>query len=182
MAPTDDLVQKLSYDAKRHAKRADVPVIRCALIGAACSKIHIVPVPVDTGYTSDPRPIDLRYDLYLEANSSQTSFMKDLDGIMVEYDHHPGFVNSYGWTVFKSDHQLPKINKLVPSFYGADNLTAVARGSYLVVKSDRGGIARNITKDDFQLVRDVVVDSLAATQTEALEAVAASKSSTPAVN
>jgi hypothetical protein len=87
-------------------QRAGVRTVRCAVIGSKCTKIHFVHVPIDHGCEGNARAEDLKYEQYLDVESSINGFVVDLDDIIVEYDSYPrfGMVNSFRWTVFSSDH------------------------------------------------------------------------------
>lgn len=59
----------------------------------------------------------------------------------------------------------PAVNSLIPTFYGADLLSRPVHGSYLVVKSDRQGHVQHVTRDDFQVIREVLLEYVASLST-----------------
>jgi hypothetical protein len=144
-----------------------------------CTKIHFVHVPIDHGCEGNARAEDLKFEQYLDVESSINGFVVDLDDFTVEYECYPriGLVNSYRWTVFSSDHvsrllcfsltflvsytscqRQDKVNTLIPTFYGANVLTRDVHGSFLVAKSNREGIVQHVCREDLQLIRDLVVE------------------------
>ncbi|RXW11779.1 hypothetical protein EST38_g14076 [Candolleomyces aberdarensis] len=180
MRNDDETAVRLACDAQTYALRSGVITVRCALIGSQCSKIHFVPVPVDNGYHAAPRPIDLKYELFLHVEQHSGRPVVDLDRFMVEYAQFPldAVATTSKWTIFNSSpvrfsdscicfvmpsyftapaKAIGTVNTLIKTFHGADAIKDEVRGTYLVVKSDSDGVACDVRQEDIQIIRDLIV-------------------------
>ncbi|RXW19506.1 hypothetical protein EST38_g6349 [Candolleomyces aberdarensis] len=159
MRNDDGVAQRLARDADTYAERAGLTTVRCGLIGSRCTDIHLVPVPVDNGYHQDPRPIDLKYELYLSVDSGRDCPVVELDDCMVLHPSQPhhGIGRPFQWTIFHSDTDKPTVNDLVKSFPGADRLGGPVHGSYLVVKTDEDGVVCDVRQHDVSNIREIIL-------------------------
>ncbi|RXW18747.1 hypothetical protein EST38_g7113 [Candolleomyces aberdarensis] len=158
MLSNDAHVARLTRDALIVAKRENLSTVACALIASNCTNTHIVPVPVDRGFESLTRPIDIDLDLYLDIFHDREPSVVDLDEIMHEIPTTSAFAASYGWTVFMSTHRTPNLNTLVTTFPRSGLIAGPVYGSFIVVKSSQSGAAVDVVEGDLSIVKDVLVD------------------------
>ncbi|KAJ2924553.1 hypothetical protein H1R20_g12536, partial [Candolleomyces eurysporus] len=160
MLSNDAHVGRLARDAVVLAHQAIVSTVACALVGSQCSKTHIVPVPVDRGFNSLARPVDLQLDIYLEVYPEDRPFVVDMDEFMYELPPNSSVSSPFGWTVFMSVHRNPNFNRLVPLYPRADLLPSAVRGSFLIVKSSPSGIAVDVEDHDLPIIKEVIIECL----------------------
>ena len=82
-------------------QRSLVPTMLCAVVGSQCSRVHTVPVPIDRGYESAPRPIDLDCSNYLEFYDAHLQFPCDMDDYMFKLTDHAAPLSPLPWLPFE---------------------------------------------------------------------------------
>ncbi|KAJ2919827.1 hypothetical protein MD484_g591, partial [Candolleomyces efflorescens] len=109
--------------------------------------------------------LDAKFQCYIRTLFSPTSIVQNIDPCVKKVDRFPSdspLQSPYHWLIFLSNHPLERVNMLLRSFHGAQNL--YVRGSILVVKCDQEGFAVPVSITDYALIERMVLDTLARAQ------------------
>ncbi|KAJ3520267.1 hypothetical protein NMY22_g12830 [Coprinellus aureogranulatus] len=137
--------------------------VKCALIGAECSRTHIVSVAVHPGFEERARSVDLYSSRYLDPcprPSSETIHVNDMGVCIRRYPVGAPRAQPYHWSIFRTDIGSPANptiprNRLFDSFKCGDAIRTV-RGNILVVKSSRDGLVTDVLERDLFFVERLV--------------------------
>lgn len=81
--------------------------MKCAFFGTTCSRIHIVPVPIERGDRPIVRATDLAFQSYIQFDVSQNTLVFDLDRFVMHVDRYPsngGIPCPHRFAIIQSHH------------------------------------------------------------------------------